>query len=189
MKKMYSEEQIAKIASNELDPSQFYGKFVRVIDASTIDKDALTDEQISWIEGGVFINGDFLGIKNPILCAPSANTSQGFNFGLLIGGEDGGSVARMSVYRLHKTFKKIGLLSYGGPRITFAENTIRIQTNDNAAYSAWIEINQQGGLSFFSQNTIKWNDKLVPSYPADQTDKTYALKLVNGTLTWVEETA
>lgn len=31
--------------------------------------------------------------------------------------------------------------------------------------------------------------KEIPAYPATQTDKTYVLKLVNGTLTWVEETA
>ena len=53
------------------------GKKVNVIDAPS--SAVLTDEQFAKIKDGVFINGDFLGYKNPIMC-PAALTT-----GLLIG--------------------------------------------------------------------------------------------------------
>lgn len=57
----------------ELDPSSLYGKFVRVIDPP--ESTTLTDEEIELFEGGVFVNGNFLGTNYPVLF-PTADIYQ-----------------------------------------------------------------------------------------------------------------
>lgn len=74
MRRMFSKKQInALISEAELSEEQIQqvsnmlvGHYVRIMDAP--ESTTLTDDQIAQVEEGVFINGEFLGVKNPILC-------------------------------------------------------------------------------------------------------------------------
>lgn len=63
------------------DMDALYGVFVRIINAPT--STTLTDEQVDIIKEGVFVNGDFLGLHNPVLCPGHADGY--FIYGTLIG--------------------------------------------------------------------------------------------------------
>jgi len=58
------------------------GKYVRIMGAPT--STTLTNEQVEQIQEGVFINGNFLGYKNPILL-PFGTQSYNVNYGIIIG--------------------------------------------------------------------------------------------------------
>lgn len=82
MRQMFSIKQIQKmIEEGALTPEQIYellvGKYVRIMDApegsADVSSFVLTDEQIEQISGGAFINGTFLGDKNPVLLPATGN--------------------------------------------------------------------------------------------------------------------
>ena len=73
MRRMFSKEQLIKlIQDNSLSQEEvvelLVGKYVRIMEAP--ESTTLTDEQIDQIKEGVFINGTFLTLKNPVLFPP-----------------------------------------------------------------------------------------------------------------------
>lgn len=170
MKKMYSKEQLVEIAGGEVDPSTLYGKFVRIIDASDIDSTALTDEQIELFKEGVFVNGNFLGEKNPLFM-PASTVVNNIYFGIC---------------QLGAGFKIYAILAnkslYLSPNSFIGFNVVGTNSQN-------ITINATNDLLLSANAFVRIYGKAFPKYPNDLTGKTYALKLVNGTLTWVEETA
>ena len=144
-----------KTELGEFDPSTLYGKFVRLMDAP--ESTTLTDEQISQIKEGVFINGTFAGYLNPILC-PCRQHSQDL-IGLIISPDGYGTWASfVGIYKINTTSK---VFSVNTPKITFNDSKVDI-----------------GSLG-------KVNNKNIPSYPANT--GTFTLKCVDGVLTWVQD--
>ena len=69
----------------------------------------LTDEEIEQIKGGVFIDGEYLGLKNPILFPTDSNNG-------VIFGESWTTSSVFAQYNINETTKEITL--YAGKRIT-----------------------------------------------------------------------
>lgn len=164
----------------EVDPSTLYGKFVRIVDASAINPSAITDEQLDDFKNGFFVNGDILGVHCPVFC-PAVGANDVYS-GVCITSEPGaptyGSIVSYVIANRQLTIR-----SYG---ISFVNNGIDIVINSH-------DFNMRNGSLNISDIVVTRSGYLLgkqyPAYPAVQTDKTYALELVNGTLTWVEETA
>ena len=127
-------------------------KKVNVIDAPA--STTLNDDEYSKFQDGVFINGDFLELKNPVFFPVNLQTSAS----QLIGGY---IACKGNNY-------KIG---------TYKINSSKV-----------ISINSEN-ITLDYYGNLLLNGKQYPPYPADLTNKTYVLKLVNGVLTWVEEVA
>lgn len=133
------------------------GKKVNVIDAPS--STTLTDEEVELFKNGIFINGLYLGLKNPIIL-PSGE-SAGNYLGWFIAG-DGVNItlAYIGTYMINKTSKVISiknkLLTY-----QFANSTLEIK------------------------NVSAINEKEFPSYPTNT--GTFTLKCVDGVLKWVQD--
>jgi len=132
------------------------GKYVRIMEAPT--STTLTDEQIAQITAGVFINGDFLSRKNPILC-PTNETNDAY-FGLMISGPTSQySNHTIALYKITKATKVIESVFVG---ITLTGNS---------------------QLSLTSLKNV--NNKAIPNYPSNT--GTFGFKCVDGTLAWQQE--
>ena len=137
--------------------------FVKIMDAPT--STTLTVEQIAQFKEGVFINGNFLGFHNPIICPCYAYDSSQPLTGFLIG-------------------KEIG--QYG--RSVIAQYSISFTTNiiSVLSYSSIIMGYRGASEQGIKLNTIlSINNKNIPAYPSDT--GTFTLKMVNGVLTWVQD--
>ena len=107
MRRMFSKEQLIKlIQDNSLSQEEvvelLVGKYVRIMEAP--ESTTLTDEQIAQIEEGVFINGTFLGFKNPVLCPCELYGST--YYGLIF---SGGRTPNIRVYAINSATKVISL--------------------------------------------------------------------------------
>ena len=94
-----SEEQIAQVSE------MLVGHYVRIMDAP--ESTTLTDEQIAQIKEGVFINGEFLSDKNPILL-PSGESGSGY-VGCIIGASS--YYTRIRSYKIDKISKVISVIT------------------------------------------------------------------------------
>lgn len=168
------------------DPETLFGKFVRIVEASTIDPTALTDEQIELFKSGVFINGEILNCKNPVFF-PAQEADASTYAGMCISPHSGYSPAtRLSGYSINVTNKTLAINNVAGI-------TLNALGSDAKIIFTSLDITSQGGYAtvknLSATSTFTFVNKAFPQYPADQTNKTYVLKLVDGTLTWVEEVA
>lgn len=131
---------------------------VRVMDAPS--STTLTDEQIEMTTEGLFINGDFLQLHNPILRPAWHNQSSNKYIGVIEGITSLGEYIQ-DWYEINGTTKIISR---------------RNSSIINYDTTSWISNFK------FSQ----FRGKTIPAYPSDT--GTFVLKCVDGTLTWVEET-
>ena len=107
MRRMYSENQVKEIVKELLALTNGMG-VVRVMDAPA--STTLTDVQIEKIRGGIFINGTFLGLSNPILCP--ARTDVANYRGAIIAG------VGINCYNIDRTTKVISLVIPTGRVLT-----------------------------------------------------------------------
>ena len=145
-----------------LDPSDLYGKFVRIIDAPT--STTLTDDLLEIFKEGVFVQGNFLNMKNPLFFPAQVAYSDPTGFqGICIGVE-------------HR-----GELGHEGTALHFYEiNSSKAISKRNTAL--FFDHNQS---LLISSNLIIY-EKTYPSYPTNQTDKKYHFVLNNRNLRWQE---
>lgn len=173
--------------SVSVDPATLYGKFVRIIDAP--ESTTLTDEQIELFKEGIFVNGDFVGMHNPIFLP--CETDNNLNYmGIAIGRflpAVGAWTHGMFVYHINRNTKVISV-NRAGPDVMISMSNDYYIGLGPIVYLG-LATNGQVHLCGETLGQLFIKEKLMPNYPTDQTDKTYVLKLVNGTLTWVEETA
>ena len=160
MRQMFSKKQIEEmIEEGSLSPEEvqemLIGKYVRIMDAP--ESTTLTDEQIDQIKEGVFINGTFLALKNPILCP--ASEYSGSLYGAVIGSNESAGATFFVYYKIVLSTKVITLNTEG------------------------IEISRSGNTNI--PNLKNLNGKTFPNYPS--ATGTFVLKCVDGVLTWVEE--
>ena len=134
------------------------GKYVKVMDAPS--STTLTDEQIALFEKGIFVNGTFLDVLNPVFY-PITN-GEGC---VMYKSSHGGLV--IGLYAINPTTKVIDL---------------RPESN------GYIEIDKINGVRLgVNVGSVSIKGINIPDVPNDASTKTYIPKLVNGTLTWVEE--
>lgn len=172
MRRMFSENQLEVLIKQyapEVTPEDIQamfdegevslaGKYVRIMKAPT--STTLTDEQIAQISEGVFMNGTFLNMKNPVFFP--GHKYGAYIYGIAINVSDQGHCF-IGPWRYSEINKKISL--DGNKQIEFImwDNKLNLKG-----------VSSINGLS-------------EPAVPADADTKTYIKKLVNGTLTWVEE--
>lgn len=146
MRKMFSKQQLIEMieAYSKASPEDIQkmfddgdvslaGMYVRIMKAPT--STTLTDEQIAQIAEGVFIEGTFLGYKNPVLI-PTGSESYNIVRGLLIG--SGGLFNDIRQYQI-------------------SLNTKNITTNNPLRFNASGELSNVNGKSlpsFLSNNQI-----------------------------------
>ena len=99
MRRMYSDKQIKEI-SKLISESRIEDLAVRKIPAPS--STTLTDEQIAYINDGVFIEGTFLGLTNPVLF-PTNTTGTNLR-GMYITGE------KVGCYTINSESKIISLV-------------------------------------------------------------------------------
>lgn len=131
------------------------GKKVNVIapPAST----TLTDEEISQINEGVFINGEFLGFKNPVLFPSIQNPSGEFlSTGIIFGSASNGQDTYIRNYRI--THNKLILFS--------TAFTINFSSNRGGL------IIDGGNNGIFLNGNVSYNNKTLP-VPVDNTIATF----------------
>lgn len=140
------------------------GQYVRVIPAPA--STTLTDELIDVFKEGVFVNGDFLGMTNPVFFPCKAD--EGNYYGIVIGA--GGSITYVETYRISpaKVISVYRLAFYIG--------------------------NTDGGVGFsnaISANNVNITGNLVvkskswPSYPTNNTTpKVLQIASNGGSLSW-----
>ena len=102
MRRMFSEKQIKEFIqflSTDIAQTQINAMAVRKMAAP--ESTTLTDDEVEMIKGGVFIEGEFLGYKNPVLLPPKDGET---NYaGLVITGTG------LKAYQIVKSTKVISL--------------------------------------------------------------------------------
>lgn len=190
MKKMYSEEQLAEIASGALDPTSIpegeivddgivginednelvkgslFGKYVRVIDAPEDGK--FSQEEITSIKEGVFVNGRLGNVFNPLLFPPYVYSVNEIR-GVMISAVYGATGLEVLGYSIDTT---TGAFSYGPSFVSF--NLFGSSSNYTMR------------LNYVSQISGKVTDRFLPTYPSETANKNYHPVLSNGTLVWEE---
>ena len=138
------------------------GQYVRVIPAPA--STTLTDELIEVFKEGVFVNGTFLGMKNPVFfpCEEDANNYyRGIVFGLEYAGRDT-VIYTYSIYKSTKYLQK-----------------------DSGAF----RIKNSSGLVTIP-SSLKIRDKDFPTYPTNNTTpKVLQIASNGGSLSWGDRTA
>lgn len=136
------------------------GKFVRIMLAPS--SATLTDEQIAQISEGVFIKGDFLGLKNPILL-PFGNLYSGRYLGIIMG--------KFTTY--NDTF--IGLYQISEKTLSFNRNKGIILKQDDIIFGE--------ETVFYATGRVNLRGKEYPlNYPADTAVGHFICR--KGTLQW-----
>lgn len=92
----YSEE-LKKIKIEGVTYAIPNGNYVKWINAP--QGDTLTDQERDWIINGVFVNGDFLGYKNPVLFP--ASKSGNYYYGVIAGPYEGTSYTIIGQYQIN----------------------------------------------------------------------------------------
>ena len=82
-------------------------RFVKIMSAPT--STTLTDEQVSQILEGVFINGDFLSYHNPVLFPPMFEGARYYGLGI---GKSSSNRGEIFAYNIHGSTKEIGISSH-----------------------------------------------------------------------------
>lgn len=85
------------------------GNYVKWINAP--QGDALTDQEKEWIINGVFVNGDFLGYKNPVLFP--ASKSGNYYYGVIAGPYEGTSYTIIGQYQINPDNTIVEIGDYG----------------------------------------------------------------------------
>ena len=141
MRKMFSKGQIKELVqqainSGDIDvATELIGKYVRIMDAPS--STTLSNEQVNQIIEGVFINGSFLGLSNPVLFPAQYNE----------GGND---------YRGYLT----SIDQYGRMLIkTYNINSSKVISTTEA-----IVISPTGQTTIANLGSV--NSKSIPSYPS-----------------------
>lgn len=157
------QDAVLGIEDGEIVKGNLFGKYVRIMNAPA--STTLTEDQVKIFKEGVFVQGWFLGLLNPIFF-PCVTVAAGSTIrGLLIGTD--GTNEKISEYAINASNKisiVIDLFS------TFpAANYIAIGRPVNMAIS-------------------KLSNKAFPAYPnaAQQSGKRYHFILDDGALTWHE---
>ena len=93
---------IIEVIANEVKPilDTHYVKILPAPESTT-----LTDEQIDMIKGGTFVEGEFIGFKNPVLLPP--RETEEYLVGIIMGDFESGSVNAITTYRITKATKVI----------------------------------------------------------------------------------
>lgn len=174
MKKMYSEEQLAEIAGGQLDPSE--------IPSGEIVDDGIVgiNEDDKLVKGSLF--GKYVRIINASdLSSPlTAEQVEILKQGVFVNGNYAGFINPV-IFPFERTYSTGFIMGRGGD----GHSKISVY---NITSSNVFQILVDRFISYYNYRQWLFGNQ-YPSLPQDQTDKTYALKLVNGTLTWVEETA
>ena len=130
-------------------------QFVKIMEAP--ESTTLSEDEIAIITEGVFINGNFLGFKNPIL-SPAISIGDAY-YGIVIGTEGSGGVGYIQTYTINASKvinKQSNRLLINGPA-----NAVQVPDSFAIKGKAW------------------------PTNPA--VTGSFTLKCVNGTLTWVAD--
>ena len=160
---------VKTLTANSLNIGGFTD-FVKIIEAP--ESTTLTDDEISSIIKGVFVNGAFLGYTNPVffpaLDSALNNTYTGYAFGC--------TATHMHLFKY--------VIDKSSKVISVATNAIlSMDTYGN------LTINQAGGgqlsIASATTGTVNFRNKAIPVYPANT--GTFVLKCVDGVLTWVAE--
>ena len=173
MKTMHSKEELWE-AINEgieagqieggFDPATLLGKFVRIIDAP--ESSTLTDDEIEIFKEGIFINGDFVGVHNPVFFPYDDVGKTGIVIGNTLDSYGPNRRTRIAIYRI-SSGKEVQISNFG-------EISLKRVDDSNTEIDV-------------SSTNLKIKGKKLPDYPADASTKTYLLKLVNGLWTFVED--
>ena len=134
-------------------------KKVNKIPASAITPSSMTADMSELITNGAFIEGDLLGMKNPVFF-PSYAIEEGFYRGIVIGSSSG-KINRISLYNLqagHLTIEEKILIG-----ASFNNNVI--------------------GLS----GALLFNERYFPAYPTDNTKQYKLVYKTDNTMAWVED--
>lgn len=132
------------------------GQYVRVIPAPA--STTLTDELIEVFKEGVFVNGAFLGMVNPVFFPCKSYASN--YFGLYIGADSDGTKTRIGIYKITTSTNKIADISYS------------------------ISISHTTGIPDFAEGA-KILGKSWPSYPTtNTTPKVLQIASNGGSLSW-----
>lgn len=156
-------EQIAEIVEELVT-----GHYVQVIDAP--ESTTLTEEEFERVKEGVFVNGNFLGLQNPVFY-PAQKTGETTWKGIIMGTDTGAYHTFYVREYLVNSSRVISFTSEGSISLAIGTNAGGPSTlgNSGKTFRAWL-------------NTI--NNKALPNYPANTGRFTY--KFINGTLTWQE---
>ena len=171
MRKMYSENQIIELIQKfapEVTPEDIQkmfndgdvsldGKYVKVIDAPSSTN--LTDEQIALFEEGVFINGTYLSLLNPVFFP--AYSSEGSARGIAIGNTSGGNTFVIKGYYINKSNKTISTPSGNPLVISVTSNNSSITNFNNKSVPAYPS--PTGTFVLKSVNgTLTWVEEVAP---------------------------
>lgn len=122
MRKMFSEKQIEEIVlaqtqeqASAISIEKINELAVRKMSAP--ESTTLTDEQIEKIIDGIFIEGEFLNLKNPVLF-PASIFSDDY-YGLVIGQFGDYGNTRITHYRIHHTSKVISIYDSTGMTVSY----------------------------------------------------------------------
>lgn len=183
MKRMVTEEEIIKLIEEHaapLDPSKIpdgdvsqteiigvdendelvkgslFGKYVRII--TPPESTTLTEAQFELFKGGVFVNGTFLGVENPVFTP--ATLIEGSYFGIIIHGN------KLGVYYINPDTRQIAKQD----QLHFNNGVLNI-TSQNLGV----------GVSGF----VNFRGKTIPSYKTSTKRWTF-IQEIGGDLTWRE---
>lgn len=153
--------------------------FVKVLNASDIDPEALTTEQFNTIREGTFVNGNLtvgvqdqtttVTMKNPMFFPSQVEHSSSPIYRGIVKYTDA-----TNPIIVEKTYY-----------IDSEKSTLTVrQAND---FLVNFNLNNREVNYLMVSNVLGFKGKLFPrTYPTD-TSKTYTLKYVNGEMTWVED--
>ena len=143
-------------SENKIVKGNLFGKYVKVIDAPS--SETLTEKQIELFKGGVFVNGVFLGLRNPIFLPwePVADIKAG-----LVLSADGSDprLFKIKAYQIQNETNVVSLR--GGLDYNSTSNQLSI-------------------------TALKLAGKDFPSYPGYLAGRRYTFRLDNGFMTWQE---
>lgn len=116
MRRMFSEKQIKEFIqylSTDIAQQQISALAVRKIPAP--ESTTLTDEEIALIQDGVFIEGEFLNFKNPVLFP--AGESATLIRGIIICTNATAGASMLGCYSINKSAKTISVLQNTIPQV------------------------------------------------------------------------
>lgn len=164
MRRMYSENQLIALIEQyggQVTPEDIQemfddgkvsldGKYVKVIVAPSDNKN-LTDDEVNNIKGGCFINGSFLGYRNPVIF-PYRSFVGGAFTGMIIGQADYNSSCFIRIYYMSKVNNKWEISLYGTPQIEIFPNSIKIMGKEYPSYPS----NSTVGHFIWRKGVLQW---------------------------------
>lgn len=147
-------------ADGEAVKGDLFGKYVRITNAPS--SHILTDQEFEAFKDGTFIKGVLFGLYNPVIY-PFGEAEDGNYYGFAMGIDDTFKVKTvLRGYAINKTTKQL------------------------SAKKIFIDcLNNTNSMNIYGE-PLSINGKVFPNYPWPWDDKSFTLKMVNGTLTWTE---